>query len=465
MHAFWRALLLVLLGVFLRSIGRSQTNWTFEDTLTQIGLGYGFLYLLALRPGASNGRRWWSFSSATGWRLPSIRSPGLISIGSPAGIASDWPQHLTGFAAHWNKNTNLAWAFDIWFSNLFPRQHPFTNNGGGYCTLNFIPTLGTMLLGLLAGGMLQSGRTRFQKVRWLATAGIVGLAAGWSLDAAGICPVVKRIWTPSWVLFSGGWCLLLLAGFYLVMDIWQRRNWAFPLVVLGMNSIAAYLIAHLFVGFIGKALSCHLGPGVFQLAGNAYQPLLHGAGILLVEWMLLALDVPAKDVSANIGEPLPESHGGPWNEVTVYSLDGDWSIFRREIVFGAKNVGRKQGPVPFSGANAKFQHTGETRMKTNTQLADNGCRRRDFLKLGAWAGSAWHWDTAQPCGLNRPNRRPGRLAFPRKFPPSIPSASVSSALAAWAQTTSATCSGSKESKSARFATSSKARWRACKTWS
>ena len=50
LHAFWRALVLVLLGVFLRSIGRGQTYWTFEDTLTQIGLGYGLLYLLALRP-------------------------------------------------------------------------------------------------------------------------------------------------------------------------------------------------------------------------------------------------------------------------------------------------------------------------------------------------------------------------------------------------------------------------------
>src|SRR5688572_566078 len=46
LHAFWRALLLILLGVFLRSVGRAQTNWTFEDTLTQIGLGYPFLFLL-----------------------------------------------------------------------------------------------------------------------------------------------------------------------------------------------------------------------------------------------------------------------------------------------------------------------------------------------------------------------------------------------------------------------------------
>src|SRR5271165_12648 len=49
LHAFWRAGLLVFLGIFLRSLDQSQTFWTFKDTLTQIGLGYGFLYLLALR--------------------------------------------------------------------------------------------------------------------------------------------------------------------------------------------------------------------------------------------------------------------------------------------------------------------------------------------------------------------------------------------------------------------------------
>ena len=49
-HAVWRSLVLVFLGVFLRSIGREQTNFTFEDTLSQIGLGYTFLFLLGLRP-------------------------------------------------------------------------------------------------------------------------------------------------------------------------------------------------------------------------------------------------------------------------------------------------------------------------------------------------------------------------------------------------------------------------------
>jgi heparan-alpha-glucosaminide N-acetyltransferase len=287
LHAFWRALVLILLGVFLRSIGRGQTYWTFEDTLTQIGLGYGVLYLLALRPV----RVQWAALAVilVGYWLAFALYPlpGATFDWAKAGVQPDWVHNLTGFAAHWNKNTNLAWAVDTWFMNLFPREHPFANNGGGYSTLSFIPTLGTMILGLLAGGVLHGGRAPADKVRWLATAGIVGLGTGLLLGALGLCPIVKRIWTPSWVLYSGGWCFLLLAGFYLVMDVWSRRSWAFPLTVVGMNSIAAYMIAHLFVEFLSQTLPLHLGRQFFAMLGQAYEPLLLGAGVLLIEWLIL----------------------------------------------------------------------------------------------------------------------------------------------------------------------------------
>jgi predicted acyltransferase len=194
---------------------------------------------------------------------------------------------MTGFAAHWNKNSNAAWAFDTWFLNLFPRKDPFAFNGGGYSTLSFIPTLGTMILGLIAGGALRGSRPAWVKIRWLAVAGVIALIAGAALGWLGVCPVVKRIWTPSWTLFSGGWCFLLLAGFYAVIDLWQHRNWAFPLVVIGMNSIAAYCMAHLFDGFIVKSLATHFGSRIYSVFGTPYEPLVRGALVLLVFWLLL----------------------------------------------------------------------------------------------------------------------------------------------------------------------------------
>lgn len=286
-HALWRALVLILLGVFLRSTHSAETNWTFEDTLTQIGLGYVFLFWLGFHRlrdqfiafGAIVVGYWAAFA------LYPLPDPTFDY--SQVGVRPDWGHLMTGFAAHWNKNSNLAWAFDTWFLNLFPRPREFLFNGGGYATLSFVPTLATMLLGLIAGGILRSDRSHGGKLKWLVIAGGVGLATGAIIGALALCPVVKRIWTPSWVLFSGGWCFLLLSGFYAMNEILGKKAWSFPLIIIGMNSIAAYLIAHLFEDFIGKALRTHLGSGTFQVLGKAYEPLLHGAAILFVYWLIL----------------------------------------------------------------------------------------------------------------------------------------------------------------------------------
>jgi predicted acyltransferase len=286
-HAAWRSLLLVLLGVFLRSIGRSQTNWTFEDTLSQIGMGYLVLFVLGFRPVRD---QWMALGLILVgyWSAFALYPlPGTEFEYAKVGVPNDWPHLMTGMAAHWNKNSNLAWAFDTWFLNLFPREKPFQFNGGGYATLSFIPTLGTMILGLIAGGVLRSARTAIEKLKWLAIAGAVLLVAGALVGALGICPVVKRIWTPSWLLYSGGWCFLLLAAFYGVIDLWERKGWAFPLVVIGMNSIAAYCIAHLFDSFIGKALTTNLGQNTFKVFGEAYEPFVHGVAVLFCLWLIL----------------------------------------------------------------------------------------------------------------------------------------------------------------------------------
>lgn len=205
------------------------------------------------------------------------------------GVSDDWlgQYGLSGFAAHWNKNSNLAWKFDVWFLNLFPREEPFVLNEGGYATLSFIPTLGTMILGLLAGNLLRSQRTNLEKLLWLLLAGASALALGLLLHHFDICPVVKRIWTPSWTIYSGGWCFLILAGFYAVMDVLRWRTWAFPLIVIGMNSITAYCSDWLFLGFIRDALTRHISPKFFTIFGDAYEPLVFGATSMLTVWLIL----------------------------------------------------------------------------------------------------------------------------------------------------------------------------------
>lgn len=286
-HALWRSMLLIWLGIFLRSVGASQTNFTFEDTLTQIGLGYTFAFLLAfLRERAV----WIGIGVVLVgyWAAFALYpAPGPNFDWKAVGVPPDWPHHVSGFAQHWDKNSNLAAAFDRWFLNLFPRKSEFLYNGGGYLTLSFIPTLGTMLFGVLAGKWLRSDQLIQQKLLKLITVGMICLSLATAIHFIGLCPIVKRIWTPSWTIFSAGWAFLILAAFFAVIDMQGWKGWAFPLVVIGMNSIAAYCMAWLFKGFISAALRRHLGPTTFQVFGTVYEPLLLGAATLLVLWLLL----------------------------------------------------------------------------------------------------------------------------------------------------------------------------------
>ena len=180
---------------------------------------------------------------------------------------SDWAHNYSGFAAHWNKNANLGNAFDRWFLNLFPRNTPFVFNGGGHLTLSFIPTLGTMIIGLIAGRWLRAAAPRIP-LKKLLIAAAAGFASSILLHYAGICPIVKRIWTPSWTLFSGAICFLFLAGFCWVIEVRKYKKWAFPLIVIGMNSIAAYFLADYFGRQIAEAFLIDLGTAPFQIFGS-----------------------------------------------------------------------------------------------------------------------------------------------------------------------------------------------------
>ena len=286
-HAIWRSLVLIFLGIFLRSIGKPQLNFTFEDTLTQIGLGYTFLFVLGFR---SAKFQW----GALAWILAGYWAawaayplPGPEFDYAKVGVPADWPHHASGFAAHWNKNSNLGAHFDEWFLNLFPRQKPFVANGGGYLTLSFIPTLGTMIFGLIAGGWLRSELMAREKLVRLVGAAAVCLAVGWALDWLGVCPLVKRIWTPTWTIFSAGWCFLLLAAFYCVVDMWNFKWCAFPLTVIGMNSIAIYCLVHLIEDFVISSLKTCFGTEWLKYFGETFVPMTTGAAALFVFWLIL----------------------------------------------------------------------------------------------------------------------------------------------------------------------------------
>jgi heparan-alpha-glucosaminide N-acetyltransferase len=286
-HAIRRALILIFLGIFLRSLTSTQTYFTFEDTLTQIGLGYVFLFLLGFTRVRTQVVTlvliliffWAAFAL--------YPAPGPHFDYARVGVPPDWAHNYTGFLSHWNKNSNLSWRFDVWFLNLFPREQPFVFNEGGWSTLSFIPTLGTMIMGLLAGEWLKGKGSKEQKLRGLVIAGTGLLLLGLVCQWAGLCPIVKRVWTSSYTLYSGGWVLLILAGFYALMEWKGWRRWAFPLMVVGMNSIAVYVMSWTMGNFVDNAVSRHFGWVMSAMAGPTFQPVLHGFAVLLIFWCIL----------------------------------------------------------------------------------------------------------------------------------------------------------------------------------
>jgi predicted acyltransferase len=149
-----------------------------------------------------------------------------------------------------------------------------------------------MIFGLIAGEMLRGPRTPRQKTFTLLWTGALCLALGLAMDPRmvvpvplswTVCPIVKRIWTPSWVLFSSGWTLWMLAAFYWIIDVKGWKSWAFPLAIVGMNSIAMYVGAQLLKPWIAHTLRTHFGAQIFDYS---FGPVAESAAVLFVLWLM-----------------------------------------------------------------------------------------------------------------------------------------------------------------------------------
>jgi heparan-alpha-glucosaminide N-acetyltransferase len=287
-HAVFRAIILTLMGVFLASQNSDSTNWIFTNVLAQIGLGYVFAYLLLGR----------STSVQLGALVMILMGYWGFFVWNPPPAEYDYAavdasledgQVFEGEFAAWSKNANAGHFFDVWFLNvlrnpadalpatdesddevvavnsgaaaerdlmhrwLFSSPDRHTHNRGGYVTLNFIPSIATILLGILCGQLLMGRASTGNKLGTLILAGAICFGLG-ILAHDTVCPIVKRIWTPSWVLFSGGYVIWMLAAFYLVFDILPLRKLAFPLVVVGMNSIVMYMLGQLLRPWVGQQI-------------------------------------------------------------------------------------------------------------------------------------------------------------------------------------------------------------------
>lgn len=303
LHAAWRALALVLLSVLLQSNSDKRSVWMFHNVLAQIGLGYIFLFFVSFAPPLAQwliafGILFFYWLAFAVYPLP----PADYDW-SKVGVPADWP-HLKGFAAHWDKNWNFAAAFDQRFLNYFPRLKPYEYQEGGYQTLNFIPSIATMIFGLQAGALLRSeGLTLVQKIYRLLIAGGAALVIGVLLDYTGVCPMVKRIWTPSFAIYSAGIAAILLALFVAAIDLGGSKWWAMPFVVAGLNPITLYIMWQIMAGWFRDTFQRHVGPLITDIStweklkrgiydpegpfGPSWGPIMQRLVPLVLMWLIL----------------------------------------------------------------------------------------------------------------------------------------------------------------------------------
>lgn len=155
---------------------------------------------------------------------------------------------------------------------------PYGDNEG---VLSNIPAIASCLLGALAGAWLTSSRPAMQKVWGMLAAGAASIVVGYAWWP--LFPVIKNLWTSSYVMITAGWSLVAVATFYFVIDVQGARRWAFPFVVIGMNAITIY-VAQEFIRF--EDISKLFLGGIALLAGGA-GPVVLALGAIAARWIVL----------------------------------------------------------------------------------------------------------------------------------------------------------------------------------
>ncbi|CAM3928773.1 Predicted acyltransferase [Pedobacter westerhofensis] len=154
--------------------------------------------------------------------------------------------------------------------------------------LSTIPAIGSALLGVFTGQFLKLNSDKwpmYKKGIALFATGLVLIALGslWDLNF----PINKRLWSSSFVLFVGGWSLLFLSVFYLIIDVAGYKKWTYPFMLIGVNSILIYLAAEGIVDF--KYTSNFVFGGLIHLASVNWQETLAAIGVVLTQLALLYL--------------------------------------------------------------------------------------------------------------------------------------------------------------------------------
>lgn len=228
-HVAWRALMLIVLSNIYSNWGSTRgLRFQLINVLCQIAFGYVLCFWII--------------------RLPFKRQVGVAA----AMLAGYWALFaiFPGPEGTWSKAGNIGALIDQAVLGY--------TYSGGYTTINFIGNAVTILFGCWAGMLVRTDKPHAYKLKVLAACGVAGLALGLALVPFN--PMVKRLWTTSFTFFSAGWVVLMLAFFYWVIEVKQVKRWAFPFLVLGMNSLFVYSLGQIGIkGWLDRGLRAFTG--------------------------------------------------------------------------------------------------------------------------------------------------------------------------------------------------------------
>lgn len=271
-HAFVRLIILVLLGFLLANGGIQHFNfgnYRYTHVLIRIGIGWFFATLIYMNT-KTRGQLLWLGGLLLGyWAVMKlVPVPGFgAGVMTPEG----------NFAGYVDRLLLPGKFFQWYFPEYLDPEGLFGHISG----------VAMGLMGILTGRFLLSENpnlTGLKKGLCLAAAGIVCLGIGLAWDMA--LPIIKKIWTSSFVVFAAGWSLILLSIFYIVIDVWKLKKWSLFFVVIGSNAIFIYVCQSGIFNLGG--LSRFFFNGLIKYPSDvSAQAVIASVAYVLVSWLVL----------------------------------------------------------------------------------------------------------------------------------------------------------------------------------
>lgn len=250
-HVIARSLRLMVLSQILISIEANRLHFQMHNILTHIAVAYLLCFVIM---------QWkFSYQVAAAVFLLALHSGLFFLFPAPGGAFTK-----TGNFAAVLDRAIMGYNYESWTTNL-----------------NVISTSVTALFGVWAGNLLRSGRPRATQLKILALAMAGGFAGGLAISPW--IPIIRRIWTASFALYSAGWVLVMFLALYLLIEVAGYRKWAFPLIVAGSNAIFLYSLDLILHHWLDGAVAVFTRRFAFV---GTLAPVAQSCAVLLVMWLL-----------------------------------------------------------------------------------------------------------------------------------------------------------------------------------